>query len=215
MPFGPARSSQSESPVDGTLYVSEAKGPPCHTVGQWDPQENGVLGYAQHLSVISYEAHFRWLYENRDKTGFSGVVCTKQEVSDTYSSVAALQAMFVTTVCDALVAVINGLNTTSMKTILTNIIAPLENANLNDFEMLDARVIFVMEDYDPDRKTCNGVGVAGFTWHLMIHAAGNAKYRAMLKVDSRAALYSAPGDLCRDYRLVCDHFGLTPDPCPP
>lgn len=188
--------------------------------GNWTIN-NKAEGYAPHLEVIQYPTHFDWLYQNRATNGFTGVVRNPPTISGNYPNASSIQKLFITTGQSASATLVKGLDKDSMLAALTNVIQPLENANLSNYLVPEkptdpwpSIVIYLVDNYNESTGVADGIGVLFFSWTLKITdykrktKDGGDTHPTSLMVKSGAVLYSDPSVLCNDFRSVVQHFGL-------
>ncbi|MTJ81252.1 MAG: hypothetical protein F8N37_09565 [Telmatospirillum sp.] len=207
------------------LAVASTNNPQAQTLAQvadanWEPgtQAQGLNTY---LAIIVYEDHFKWLYNNRGTTGFTGVIDTPTPTEGDYPNADAIQKLFVQVCLSASATVVKGLDQTTMQAILTNVIQPLQNENLSNFDQSDSRVIMLVENYNPSTGYADGVGVLEVKWRLQIQdykrksKDGGDTHHTILTVQSWSVLYSDTTPMCNDYAAVCKQFNIQPLVCPP
>jgi hypothetical protein len=178
------------------------------STGNWEPDSTG-FGYATILEYIQYGDHFDWLLANQP--GFTGTVVKPPAYTGRYDTIDAVKRMFATVATDASSALIKGLNKASIESVLSNAIAPLNDANAQNYAPgPDSRVIFLVENYNPDTQEAAGVGVLSIWWDLTIkdykEKKKNPQHDTTLTVRCRAVLYSSLDDMNRDYLAARTHF---------
>jgi len=181
-------------------------------------------GYGPQLEIIQYPTHFDWLYNNKANNGFTGVKDDQPAISGNYENAAAIQKLFITTALAASATLVKGLDKDAMKAALTNVIAPLANANLSNYNMPasgDPRpslVIYLVDNYNTSTKEADGLGVLYFNWSLSISdykrktKDGGDTHATTLQVNAGSVLYGDPGPLCSDYNSVVKQFELSNAP---
>lgn len=205
-----------ELPND-TIHLKNA------ATGNWEPDAYGD-GFGTDLSVIAYESHFDWLYDNRGKNGFTGTKAQQLHEVKNLQNADAIQNLFVQICTQASSTVVTGLDKSSMEATLHNVIQPLDNAQLKNYDQSDSRVIYLLKDYDPQTHIAQGLGVLYVRWTLKINdykrktKDGGDTHHTDLTVDAGSVQYDNPKILCRDFYEVADHFKVdvkSSDPCTP
>ena len=191
--------------------------------GNWEPDNYGD-GFGTDLSVIAVQSHFDWLYDNRATNGFTGAKAPQIQEQEYLKTADAIQNMYVKVCLQASSTVVTGLDQSSMEAVLHNIIKPLDDQQLSNYDKSDSRVIYLVEDYDPVTQIAQGVGVLYVRWTLKIDdykrktKDGGDTHLTNLTVDAGSVQYDNPNTLCRDFYAVADHFKLdvtATDPCVP
>lgn len=178
------------------------------SIGNWEPDSTG-LGYAPQLEYIQYETHFDWLLGNQP--GFTGVVNNPPEYKGRYGSVDAIKEMFINVAINASATLIKGLDKSSMESVLSNAIAPLTDKNAQNYNPgPQSRVIFLVENYDPNSGNADAVGVLTLWWDLKIVDYKEKKkspvHDTTLTVRTRSVLYSSVETMTADYLAARTHF---------
>lgn len=178
------------------------------STGNWEPDSTG-LGYSTTLEYIQYEAHFDWLVANQP--GFTGTVVKPPAYTGRYDTIDAVKQLFVTVATDASSTLIKGLDKSSIESVLSNAIAPLNDANAKDYKPgPDSRVIFLVENYNPATQEADAIGVLSVWWDLTIkdykEKKKNPQHDTSLTVRARSVLYSSLDDMNRDYLAARAHF---------
>lgn len=175
----------------------------------WSP-ESSALGYTTELSTVIYPRNFTFLMENR--TGFAGMKSNERVEQNKFDTVEAIKQLFVTVGIEASASLVKGLDKTTLNSIFSNAIAPLNEGNVKDYDESDSRVIFLVENYDPIKKEANAIGVLGIDWHLTIkdykEKKKNPLHDTTLKVSTRSVLYDSIDRLAGDVQFIKSHFGL-------
>jgi hypothetical protein len=204
----------------GVLSLAAAV-PPLQDIatGNWTPSDD-AQGYAPQLEVIQYPDHFNWLYDNRATNGFTGVKQTPPANPKDLSNADAIQKLFVEVCWSASSALIKGLDKNAMQALLTNVIQPLGNANLADYNQDDSRAVFLVDNYNPSTGEADSVGVLTIHWHLKIEdykrktKDGGDTHHTSLTVDACAVTYADAATLCADYNSILEHFGISKSTAP-
>lgn len=189
--------------------------------GNWTLDPTGGDGYGPQLEVIAYQEHFDWLYQNRASNGFTGTKDDPPAYTGNYPNAEAIQQLFVNVGVTASSTLVKGLDQDSMKAALTNVIQPLANANLENYDASGSRVFFVVENYNESTKIADALGFVYVNWSLKISEYkrktkdGGDTHPTVLIIHAGSATYNDPGTLCNDYDKVVKQFGLTGAPtCP-
>ena len=132
--------------------------------GNW--AENNLGKFTYKLFVLQNKDNFEYLKKNCDDFPFTensktniGKVTTVQAIKDLFTDT--------TSVCTA--ATVDGINEESLKAIFSNALETLDTSVLeNDYEQSDNRVITLLLNYDPNNKTCDGVGILTCEWTIKI-----------------------------------------------
>lgn len=175
----------------------------------WSPEAT-AQGYATELSTVAYPRNFTYLVEN--KPGFGGNKSSERIEQNKFDTVEAIKQLFITVAIEASASLVKGLDKTTLNSIFSNAIAPINEGNVKDYNVTDSRVIFLVENYDPITKTAAGIGVLGIDWHLTIKDYLEKKksplHDTMLKVSTRSVLYDNVDTLAGDVAFIKSHFGL-------
>ncbi|MBU0969742.1 MAG: hypothetical protein KKC20_03805 [Proteobacteria bacterium] len=224
--FGIMAPSTSASTADATASLKVSL--PNDTIhlknsatGNWEPDSYGD-GFGTDLSVIAYETHFDWLYANRATNGFTGTKAAQLHEVQNLENAIAIQNLFVQVCTQASSTVVTGLDKSSMEAVLHNIIQPLDDPQLDNYDQSDSRVIYLLKDYDPSTQIAQGIGVLYVRWTLKISdykrktKDGGDLHHTDLTVDAGSVQYDNPEILCRDFYAVANQFQLkvtASDPC--
>jgi hypothetical protein len=188
--------------------------------GNWtiDPT---AQGYQPHLEVIQYPTHFDWLYENKATTAFTGVKNDPPAYSGNYPNADAIKKLFVQVCLTASSTLVKGLDQSTMTAVLTNVISPLDDSQLKNYDVSDSRAIFVVDNFNPSTGNADGVGVVYVRWRLQItnwqrkSKDGGDTHPTNLLIHAGSVLYTDQTPLCADYNAVLKQFGITNAPaCP-
>ncbi len=176
------------------------------SVGNWKPSSTAI-GYAPELEYIVYQEHFDWLRANRPS--FTGTA-DSENFKQRYDSVESIKTAFANLATTASSALVKGLDKGSIESVFSNAISPLNDAEAKDYDKKDSRVIFLVENYDPNTKEADGVGVLGVDWHLVIKDYKKKKkalqHDTTLDVTARAVLYSSIAAMNADLAAAQAHF---------
>ena len=178
------------------------------SVGNWEPDDTG-FGYGPVLEFIQYPTHFDWLYANRP--GFTGIKNDPPTYTGRYDTVDAVKQMFATVATDASATLVKGLDKSSLESVLSNAIAPLNDNNATNYNPgPDSRVIFLVENYNPSTEEADGIGVLTVSWELTIkdykEKKKNPQHDTTLTVHCRSVLYSTVEAMNADYLAAETHF---------
>ncbi len=177
-------------------------------VGNWEPDSTG-FGYATVLEYIQYAAHFDWLLDNLPS--FTGKRVAPPTYKGRYDTIDGVKKMFTTVATDASSTLIKGVDKDSLEAVLSNAIAPLNDANAKNYAPgPDSRVIFLVDNYNPSTQEADGIGVLTVSWNLVItnykEKKAEPKHDTVLDVQARAVLYGSLDDMNRDYLAAETHF---------
>jgi hypothetical protein len=187
-------------------------------IANWTLDTTGGDGYGPQLEIIAYPEHFGWLYDNRATNGFTGTKDDPPSYTGNYPSAAAIQELFVNVGIAASSTLIKGLDKDAMTAALTNVIQPLANANLENYDASDSRLFFVVENYNSSTKIADALGFVFVNWALKISdwkrksKEGGDTHPTVLTIHAGSATYNDPSVLCADYNKVVKQFGLTDAP---
>ena len=177
------------------------------SIGDWEPDSTG-LGYSRELHYIQFPTHFDYLKEQRSE--FAGVGPKTYNYTGKYDTVDAIMSLFEKVATDASANVVNGLDKSTLESVLSNAIAPLKDQSINDYDHNDSRVIYLVENYDEETQLADGVGVLTIDWHLKIKdykkKKENLKHDTNLDITVRSVLYDDIQALYSDYYFVKSHF---------
>lgn len=177
------------------------------STGNWEPDSTG-LGYGSTLEYIQYETHFDWLKSNRPS--FTGIQDKPPQYHGKYDTVDAVKKMFINVGTDASATLVKGVDKLAIESVLSNAIAPLSDPNASNYDVSDSRVIFLVENYNPETQKADAVGVLTIQWHLKINdykeKKKSPKHETWLTVKSRSVLYSSIDEMDGDYLAAYTHF---------
>jgi hypothetical protein len=103
---------------------------------------------------------------------------------------------------------------------LSNVISPLQDSQLENYDQSDSRVIFLVDNYNASTGYGDGVGVLFVAWRLQItdyhrkSKHGGDTHPTNLTINAGSVLYSDPNILCADYNSVLKQFGINPGTAP-
>ena len=187
--------------------------------GNWTI-DNSAEGFSSNLEVIQYPTHFKWLADNKATNGFTGKTVTPPTKTGNFKNADAIKKLFVDVGLTASSSLVKGLDKPTMKSVLSNVISPLKDSDLNNYNVTDSRVIFLVDNYDPTTKRADGVGVLHLGWTLIITdwkrktKDGGDTHPVVLSFSASSVLYDNPKNLCADYNAVLDHFGINKSTAP-
>ncbi|EPX82292.1 hypothetical protein Salmuc_03080 [Salipiger mucosus DSM 16094] len=205
--------------VAATSLAAQAQPMVSAATGNWTINDEAE-GYAPNLEIIQYPTHFQWLYDNRATNGFAGVIDNPPTIAKNEDNAAAIQKLFVSVGLTASATLVKGLDKSTMQATLTNVIQPLSNANLSNYNVTDSRAIFLVDNYDPKTQHADGIGVLFIKWHLIItdykrkDKDGGDTHPTTLTINAGAVMYSDPSVLCTDYNAVLKQFAIDPTTAP-
>lgn len=176
--------------------------------GNWEPTDS-IPGLTHKLSYIQYAKHFEWLLKNRP--GFNGTTSYPPVYNGKYDTVNAIKELFVKVGTNASAALVNGLDKASTEALLNNAIAPMDDANVSDYNVTDSRVVFLVSGYDQEAGQADAIGVLTIDWHLKIkdykEKKTSNKHDTNLEIKARSVLYDSLDDINADYAALQAHFG--------
>lgn len=198
-PYYDSMYGNSDAPYLGLEEASKA---------DWKPDASGY-GYATELSTIIYPRNFRFLMTNRPS--FNGNQSEEKVTKGKFATVDAVKNMFVQVGIEASASLIKGLDKTTLNSILSNAIAPLNEGNVKDYYNADSRVIFLVDNYDPETNQADAIGVLGIDWRLTIvdykEKKKSPEHDTTLIVSTRSVLYDNLSTLDGDLQYIKSHFG--------
>jgi hypothetical protein len=211
--FGIMKPSKSK---DGSLYYKSIFkdwsepfiGLEVASAPDWNPSGN-ALGYSTKLSTIIFPKNFDHLKQNMPS--FTGQSSGEKTKTDRKETVEAIKQMFIDVAIQASAALVNGLDKTTLNSVLANAIAPLSEGNAKDYNETDSRVIFLVDNFDPNKNEASGIGVLAIDWHLIItdykEKKKNPIHDVTLVISTRAVTYDDIDILERDYKFVTSQNG--------
>jgi hypothetical protein len=171
--------------------------------------------YQQQLYIVGAPSHFDFLFAHGHDTGTFGGVKVEHPSSGNSSTVDAIKQLFGTTGADMISALPIGLDKDATEAAFNNLLGPVQliNGNYDSWVGTDGkqhhencvRSILLTNNYDPDGKTCDGIGVINIDWHLTIKDISNKKNQTFnynLNVIIRAVVYSDPNALLADVAKI-------------
>lgn len=187
--------------------------------GNWTIDPTGD-GFGPQLEVIQYPDHFNWLYGNRNTNGFTGVIDNPPTYSGNFPNAQAIQNLFINVCLTASATLVKGLDQATMTAMLSNVIQPLTDNNISNYNVSDSRTIYLVDNYNQTTQVADGLGVLYISWTLNISdykrktKDGGDTHPTSLTIKSGSVLYSDPSTLCRDYNAVIKQFNIDPKTAP-
>jgi hypothetical protein len=185
--------------------------------GDWTEDER-AQGWSPNLEVIQFKDHFDWLMSNSGSSGFPGITENPDPVSGNFPNSEAIKKLFVDTATTASATVVKGISQDTMTSVFSNIIQPLTDDNIKDYDKSDSRTVMLVENYNSSTRYCDGVGVVTVDWDLQISdykrksKHGGDTHSTYLGISARSVLYTDVVLLCNHYQSVVDHFQLSNPP---
>lgn len=174
----------------------------------WTPSGTGY-GYSTELSTLIHNRNFQFLMNNRPS--FNGNQSEEKVTKGKFATVEAVKNMFVQVGIEASASLVKGLDKTTLNSILSNAIAPLNEGNVQDYYNADSRVIYLVENYDPTTENADAIGVLGIDWRLTIVDYKEKKksplHDTTLVVSTRSVLYDNLTNLDGDLQYIKSHLG--------
>jgi hypothetical protein len=180
--------------------------------GEWEPSDS-AQGYTNELFTIQSPANFWYLARNFPQD-FAGI---HKEKSDTrrVGTVDAVKNFFAEIGKELAALTVNGVDLPSLQPILYKALGVSESSLDRDYDEgteqnPKTRVIFLVENYNPQTKEADAIGALAIDWALHISNYKEKKeevtHTATLKLWSRAVLYTELNFMYRDYYRVVNHF---------
>jgi hypothetical protein len=188
-------------------------------IGNWTELDSAE-GYQPNLEVIQFPAHFDWLVSQNSTNGFAGVVDNPPAYTGNYPNAAAIQNLFINVGVTASSTVVKGIDQSTMTAVFSNVIQPLADANLKNYDQTGSRAIMLVDNYNTTTRAADGVGVVSVDWRLQISdwqrktKDGGDTHPTILTISARAVLYSDVTLLCQHYNAVLKQFGIDPAQAP-
>jgi hypothetical protein len=188
-------------------------------IGNWTENDR-AQGYAPNLEVIQWPAHFEWLMSQKDSNAFPGIVDAPPAYTGNYPNAAAIQKLFINVAYSASSTVVAGIDQATMESVFSNVIQPLSDANLKNYNQPGSRTIMLVENYNTTTGYADAVGAVTVDWRLQISEYkrktkhGGDTHPTVLTVSSRSVLYSDVALLCQHYNAVLKQFGIDPTTAP-
>ncbi|OSQ36757.1 hypothetical protein [Thalassospira mesophila] len=213
----PLNANRLKAVAPVTLFTAATAVPKMTSAatGNWSiPDNNDAEGYGPNLEIIQYQDHFNWLFDNKSSNGFTGVKNSPPATSGNYPNAEAIQKLFVQVGLTASSTLVKGLDKPTMTATLSNVIQPLNDSNISNYDVSDSRVIDLVDNYDPKTGMADGIGVLTVSWHLTIEdykrktKDGGDTHATYLKMNAWSVLYTDPGVLCQQYSSVLQHFAI-------
>ena len=177
--------------------------------GDWEP-DGSAIGYSTQLSTVIFPRNFDFLMQNR--IGFAGNKSEERTTSGRFETVDAIKELFIQVGVESSASLVKGLDKTTLNSILSNAIAPLNEGNVQNYDRPDSRVIFLVENYNPVTEHADAIGVLGIDWRLTIknykEKKKEVKHDTTLTISTRSVLYDSVEALEGDIQFVKSHFGL-------
>ncbi|MEM5563793.1 hypothetical protein WNY78_01690 [Psychroserpens sp. AS72] len=176
--------------------------------GDWKP-EASALGYSTQLSTVVFPRNFEYLTLNR--AGFAGNRSEEKTNENKYETVDAIKDMFIQLGIEASASLVKGLDKSSLNSILSNAIAPINEKNVKDYYNADSRVVFLVENYNPLTEEADAIGVLGIDWELKINdyleKKKSPKHDTKMTISTRSILYDSIAALEADIVFLKANFG--------
>lgn len=177
------------------------------SVGEWIPDEDKVKNYARWLHDIQYINNWNVLKREIGFLGGRGREKKEPRYKKKADTADNVKMFFKNTAANAGAAITKNLQKKSTEAILANRIKPLTKENLKDYESNDSLTLYLVQDYDYEKKQAGAMGVLTIEWKLMI-ANYKAKRKsdddpwALLDINTRRALYLDAKSFCCDHKLI-------------
>jgi hypothetical protein len=175
--------------------------------GEWTPSASG-LGYMSELSTVIHPGNFQFLKDN--KADFAGHKSAERITQQRLATVEAVKSLFVQVGIEASASLVNGIDKTSLNSVLSNAIAPLSEGDVQDYDESDSRVIYLVDNYNPETKEADAIGVLGIDWKLRIvdykEKKKNPEHDTTLTISTRSVLYDKLSALNEDVLYVKSHM---------
>jgi hypothetical protein len=188
-------------------------------IGNWT-EDDSAQGYMPNLEVIQYPAHFDWLMSQQGSIGFPGVSNFPPAYTGNYPNAQAIQTLFINVAYTASSVVVKGVDKATMEAVFSNVIQPLTDGNIDNYDKPGSRVIMLAENYNTTTGYADAIGFVAVDWRLQISdykrksKDGGDTHPTVLTISSRSALYSDVGLLCQHYNAVLKQFGIDPSTAP-
>jgi hypothetical protein len=188
-------------------------------IGNWT-EDDSAQGYAPNLEVIQFPAHFDWLMSQQGSSGFPGVSNFPPAYTGNYPNAEAIQTLFINVAYAASSVVVKGVDKATMEAVFSNVIQPLTDGNIDNYDKPGSRVIMLAENYNTTTGYADAIGFVAVDWRLQISdykrktKDGGDTHPTVLTISSRSALYSDVGLLCQHYSSVLKQFGIDPSTAP-
>lgn len=194
--------SDSTKKVAGLVQAYEVS-----ATGNWISKD---IGYGPQLEYLQVPAHFDWLKANRGST-FLGIANSSDQ-TQTNSTVDAIKSFFINTTTLASSVVLNGISHDTLEAVMSNVIAPLNDTSAENYDHSDSRVIFLVENYNPNTGYADAIGVVSVEWTLTItdykvKKGPAGRHNSHLVVHARGIQYSDIDAFNADYNAAVAHFG--------
>jgi hypothetical protein len=144
-------------------------------IGNWT-ENDSAQGYAANLEVIQFPSHFSWLMSQLASNGFPGVVNTPPAYTGNYANAQAIQTLFINVATTASSVVVKGVDQATMRAVFSNVIQPLTDGNIDNYDQPGNRVITLAENYNTTTGYADAVGFVAVDWRLQLVASlGNTQ----------------------------------------
>lgn len=160
---------------------------PCIIQSQWKPSDD--LPCLSKLHTIGITSNFDYLQEHYP--GFSGKKAS-QHYENTGDTIDAFKQLFIQIAESISETLINDLDRAQMQAIFAMIIQPIDPGSDDYDSGLQNRTITLVDGYDPQTHTCDGIGVLNVEFRIIIRnyndkSENKKNYR--LDVTVRTSLY--------------------------
>ncbi len=200
-----------------TYWITRANNPLGEITeqGHWEPGGAGSVGqYQTELSVVVEENNFNTLAAADLEPPFCGISVEPVTTTESTPTEDAVMDLFVEIATNASAALIEGLDREDMEAILTNVIQA-QDINLKDYSYTDSRVIYLVEDYDPNTHQCKAIGAEVIEWSIYVKDykekdKDNPNVQSTMTVSCRAVEYADISLLYRDYYYILSLTKMLP-----
>jgi len=174
--------------------------------GNWTVKDTA---YDPILEYIQYPTHFDWLKST--DTSFTGISDQLPPDNLKATTVDAIKTFFVNTLTMASEVVLKGINNDTLRSVLSNVINALP-PDIKDFNETDSRVIFLVDNYNPNTKSADAIGVVSIDWTLTIKDYQESSNQPVLHdttlaVQARGVMYADLDQMNKNYNDAKAHFG--------
>lgn len=174
----------------------------------WIPSST-ALGYTSELTGVIYEASYEWLKQHFiDFAGHeTGPVSRTQQ--DT--TLDAIKDFFGATLATLAASIVGNLNVEDMKAVCTRMLPEL-NGQKETYVDKNSFLIYLLDNYDPDKEEADGIGVIVLDWELTVENYRKnkkqcPKHDSTVRLCARSVVYDNIDVLEKHYRAVSSITG--------
>ena len=167
--------------------------------------EHSFGKYSRMLAVIQQKDNFDYLIKNF--TDFTYAKSPEYTMTENATTVEAIRQLFIDCAQRCTSAAVEGITKATLDAAFSNTIDSLNESDLeSDYEATGNRMIFLLKNYDGERKEADGVGVVTCDWHILIknyrEKKSEIQHETTITTSARSVLYTDAELLEKHYNSV-------------